>query len=185
MGEEINVMKKEKLYNVGWFPIWMLMYMPTFWFITLPINFVIDSIVLLIAFAVLKVENRKDKYWKSIFQVWKYGFVADFIGAVVMTIVTFGVYDGKKSEVGLSLMMDPRGNTIALLWTILSIIISSIFIYIFDSKKAFANTDLSEKRKKQISLIMAIFTAPYTMLSPTGFIYGIIYFFMYGPAIFY
>ena len=172
-------MKNVKLYNVGWFPIWLLFLWPEFWFISLPVNFIIDSIVLVIAFAVFKVEKRKDTYLKSIKHVWGYGFVADFIGAIVMMIVSFGLYGGKETEIGLALMMNPAQNKIALLWTMLAIIIAAVFIYRFDSKYAFNNTNMSEKQKKKVSLMMAIFTAPYTMLIPVGYFYYVIWYFCY------
>ena len=75
-----------------------------------------------------------------------------------MMIVSFGLYGGKETEIGLALMMNPAQNKIALLWTMLAIIIAAVFIYRFDSKYAFNNTNMSEKQKKKVSLMMAIFT---------------------------
>ena len=84
-----------------------------------------------------------------------------------MIVATFGLFNGDNSKVGEALRWNPFDNTVALLWTVLSIVISGICIYIFDSKFAFNKTDLSEKHKKLISLMMTIFTAPYVMLIPT------------------
>lgn len=159
-------MKNVRLNNII-LPIWLLIYIPQVWLLTLPANFIIDSIVLLAAFAVLKVEERKVKYLKSIIKVWIFGFLADFVGAIVMIVATFGLFNGDNSKVGEALRWNPFDNTVALLWTVLSIIVSGVCIYVFDSKFAFNKTDLSEKHKKLISLMMAIFTAPYVMLIPT------------------
>ncbi|MCR5629946.1 hypothetical protein [Eubacterium sp.] len=159
-------MKKYKLNNII-LPIWLLMYIPQLWILTLPANFIIDSIVLVVAFAVLKVENRKDKYLKSIIKVWIFGFFADFIGAIVMITGTFGLFNGDDSKVGEALRWNPFDNGVALLWTVISIIVAAVCIYIFDRKFALAKTGLSERKKKEISIIMAIFTAPYVMALPT------------------
>lgn len=172
-------MKNVKLYNVCWLPIWMLMFFPQCMLISLPVNFIIDSVVLLIAFAVLRVKKCKDKYWKSIKRVWCFGFIADFVGAIVMFIATFIIYHGKDTDIGLALIYEPIQNKVALFWTILSIIIASVCIYKFDSKYAFSETDLTEKQKKKISLIMAIFTAPYVMLIPSAFFYYVMFYYFY------
>ena len=49
--------KSTKLYNIL-FPIWMLVMVPSIWLIALPVNFVVDSVVLLIMFSVLAKKAR-------------------------------------------------------------------------------------------------------------------------------
>lgn len=50
-----------KLYNVL-FPFWMLMMFPTAWLIVIPGNFIIDSLVLIISMAVLKITDKRQCY---------------------------------------------------------------------------------------------------------------------------
>ena len=55
--------KQTKLYNVL-FPVWMLMLFPQMWLMVLPGNFLIDSLVLVIAMYILKMaENSFIKYY--------------------------------------------------------------------------------------------------------------------------
>ena len=60
--------KKEiRLYNLL-FPIWMFFIWPSIlWLILLPANFVIDSVVLLLAMYALRLENRYPFGKKALF----------------------------------------------------------------------------------------------------------------------
>ena len=53
-------MKKKdvRLYNVL-FPMWMLVSLPMVWYVVIPGNFLIDSLVLIIAMKVLKLLGNK------------------------------------------------------------------------------------------------------------------------------
>lgn len=53
--------KSVKLYNVL-FPVWMLLLLPPLWLVVIPGNFIIDSIVLLVSLAILKIGERKQFY---------------------------------------------------------------------------------------------------------------------------
>ena len=44
----MNSRNEIKLYNIL-FPIWLLILMPTAWIAVLPVNFIVDSLVLVIA----------------------------------------------------------------------------------------------------------------------------------------
>ena len=77
-------MKRDiKLYNVM-FPIWMFYLLPTvLWLIILPVNFAVDTLVVLLVLSRLRIQNRREIWKKSILRVWLLGFLADFIGAAV------------------------------------------------------------------------------------------------------
>ena len=53
-----------KLYNVL-FPFWMILLFPQIWLIVLPGNFIIDSIVLIISMALLKIANKTKQIYKQ------------------------------------------------------------------------------------------------------------------------
>ena len=74
-------MKRDiKLYNVM-FPLWMFFLLPTVvWLIILPVNFAVDTLVVLLVLGRLGFENRRELWKKSIVRVWLFGFLADFIG---------------------------------------------------------------------------------------------------------
>ena len=163
-----------KIYNVI-FPIWMLWVFPMTWLIVLPANFIIDSAVILIALKLLKVDNSKVIYKKTILKVWIFGFLSDFIGSVIMIIS--GVIKFSNSEVmrewwynniEMAVFYNPFQSFYGFLWVTLSVIISSIFIYIFNLKISFNNLEIEESTKKKLALALAIFTAPILFYLPTS-----------------
>ena len=57
--------ENKRLYNVI-FPVWMLILFPAAWFVVLPSNFIIDSLVLIIAMYAIKLCEKKAFYIKQI-----------------------------------------------------------------------------------------------------------------------
>lgn len=71
-------MKKQiKMYNV-FFPIWMVLLVPTVWIVAMPVNYIWDTIVLLVAMAFLKIQNKNEIYKNSIMRVWIFRFHCRF-----------------------------------------------------------------------------------------------------------
>lgn len=149
-------MKKDiKLFN-ALFPLWFIVYLyPLAWLVAIPGNFIIDSIVLLIAANALKIENRGNFYKSTILKLFICGFTADFIGAGIMAC---------------ALCMDIGYMGDELYITIPGLLISAAMIYFFDYMIAFKNCD--KHKRKVFSLIFAIATAPYTFLIPSSWLYG-------------
>lgn len=172
-------MKKNqtKLYNMI-MPIWLLIIFPFTWIIILPLNYLIDALVLKLSMKHLKIENRKEIYKMTILKTWIFGFLADFIGAGLLLIApmllydrvnldtTFGIIVDKLSQI----MLNPFDNIYSILITIIAVVITSYFIYLFNYKfsleKAFNEGYLDEIGRKKIALYMAIFTAPYVFFVP-------------------
>ena len=83
-------MKKDvRFYNVL-FPFWMLLLFPQFWLIVLPGNFLIDSAVLLISLALMKIGEKKLWYKRYIWKIFACGLAADMIGAAYMLVMMLG-----------------------------------------------------------------------------------------------
>ena len=90
-------MKNLKLYNV-FFPVWLLILIPFTWVIAIPVNFIVDSLVIFISLKFLKIEEAFQKYKKVIFKVFIFGFLSDFIGSVFLILVTYlGTIGGESS----------------------------------------------------------------------------------------
>ena len=68
--------KHEVLYDIV-FPLWSLLIMPSAWIFVIPINFIIDSVVLFFAMAFLEIQEKKKFYLHS---VWKVLFIRIFSG---------------------------------------------------------------------------------------------------------
>ena len=172
-------MKKNqtKLYNVI-LPIWLLVIFPFTWIIILPLNFLIDTLVLKLTMKYLKIEKRKEIYKMTIFKTWILGFLADFIGAALLLIApfclservndnsTFGIIVDKLSQI----MINPFDNIYSIVITIIAVIITAYFIYLFNYKfalkKVFTEGYLEDKDMRKIALSMAVFTAPYVFFLP-------------------
>ena len=156
--------KEIKLYNVI-FPVYMLWLMPPVFFVVAILNFIIDSIVVLITKKFLKIENIFANYKKIILKVWGFGFLADFIGAFFLFVMS-SLFSNLDIPIRYNIDYNPFGNIYALLITLFGILIAGILIFIFNKKICFKKIDITEKQKFILSLVMAIVTAPYMFLLP-------------------
>ena len=150
-------MKKKdvRLYNVL-FPVWALVLFPSTWLVVILGNFLIDSLVLIIAMKVLKMEDRKGFYKKHIQPVFGFGFLADILAAALM-------FGGVLLEIGGNYGDGP-------LLTIPGVLIAGVLIYVFNYFVSFRKCE--KPLRKKLALTFAIATAPYTFLIPSRWIYG-------------
>ena len=152
---QLQKKKDIKLLNVM-FPIWALYTVPSTWIVMMPLNFVINSIVLIVAMFVLKMEDKKDFFIRSIFMLFCLGFLADLLASIAMWAAV--------------LIWDVGGDTgESLLLTIPGLILAGGLIYLFDYIGPFRS--LEKERRKLLSLVFAIGTAPYVFLLPSGWLY--------------
>ena len=147
-------MKKDlKLYNII-FPIWLLLLVPPVWLVILPANFIVDSLVILITMMVIGIHQKRKMYIKSIFKVWIFGFISDIIGTAVIFALSVLINKGFDDNPA---------------FTIPGVLIAAIMIFIFNYLFSFKKYDKGTRFKMALSLM--IFTAPYTFLIPTSWIY--------------
>ena len=155
MKGKVNVMKKDvKLYNVL-FPFWMLLLFPQMWLFVLPGNFIIDSLVLIISMAVLKIADKKQWYKKHILKIYLFGLLADVVGSAYMLLMVVGFELGTMGD--------------ELYMTIPALIISALLIFVFNYFITFRKSDKGLRLK--FALTFAIVTAPYTFLIPSSWLY--------------
>ena len=88
-------MKRDiKLYNLI-FPMWGIYFyailFPYFFVLLLPANFIVDTVMLLLLFFLFKVPEKKELYRKGIWKAWGFGFLADFLAAGVLVIISSAV----------------------------------------------------------------------------------------------
>lgn len=151
--------KTVKLYNII-MPIWLIFLFPTYlWLLILPLNFVIDSVVVLITKRARKIEATRRVWRSSVLKVWIFGFISDFVGAVVVLLMELLLCDVIRTYrfPGLTLI------------TIPGVIVAGVLIYVFNRYISFRKCDLDVKDVKAFALALAIATAPYTMLIPVVF----------------
>ena len=148
-----NSMEKEiRLYNVI-FPVWMLLLFPQTWLLVLPGNFLVDSLVLLLAMIFLKMENKKQIYQSKILPVWLFGLLADMVGTAFLLLTI--------------LLGNNAGD--AWYWILPAVVLSAVCIFLLDYFVTFRKIETKERRL--LALAFAVFTAPYTFFIPTGWIY--------------
>jgi len=156
-------MKKDiKLYNII-FPLWAFYLFPIYWIVILPANFIIDSIAFVLAMAALAIPEKKMQYRKCIVRMWAYGFLADIIGAgFLFLLLMFDYING-------SFAYNPLSSPAAFAVTSIRVVLAGICIYYFNYNKVLSLIEIDDDKKKKIALIIAVFTAPYTMYIPTSF----------------
>ena len=94
-------MKKEiRLYNVV-FPIWFLVLAwPAFapslplLLLLLPANFLVDSLVLLLAARRFQIPEVGKLWKKSVWKIWLFGFLCDFAGGGLIMLLCFLIEGG-------------------------------------------------------------------------------------------
>lgn len=157
-------MKRDiKLYNLI-FPMWGIYFyailFPYFFVLLLPANFIVDTVMLLLLFFLFKVPEKKELYRRGIWKAWGFGFLADFLAAGVLVIIS--------SAVSLPFhIYAPFSSVGAFLFATVGVVLAGVLIYFFHIKFVWKGILLEEGKKKKIALGMAILTAPYLMyLSP-------------------
>ncbi len=169
-------MKRNRLYNVM-FPLWFLMLWPMAWLLVLPINFGIDSAVLLIACACMKLGDKKQIWKKSILKIWLFGFAADLLAGAILLFATVAptfmdqMGDWWDENIAGPISANPFSNLWALLFVLLMVALAGLVIYLLNRRFSFRRLDLPAKTAHRLSLTLAIATAPYVLLVPTVWMY--------------
>ncbi|MBQ9314833.1 MAG: hypothetical protein IJ220_07615 [Clostridia bacterium] len=162
--------KKITLYNVI-FPIYLILLIPRILLLILPMNFMIDSLVILIIGKKKKIENVMECYKKSILKVFLFGIISNVIGSLFMLIpmmIPSSVMQNKALlDIRNAIISNPFSNFSALIYVLLAILISMFCIYKFNLNISFKKLKLSNSQKVFLSLALMFITAPYTFLIPT------------------
>lgn len=161
-------MKREiKLYNLI-FPMWGIYFFgllfPPFLLLLLPANFLVDSIMLLVLFFLLKLPEKKMLYKKAIWKTWGFGFLADILASGVFFAISEAFSDA-FSHIKVNIYL-PYSSLPAFLFVTMAVLLAGVLIYVFQRKFVLKKLALEEGQKKKLALGMAILTAPYLMYLP-------------------
>lgn len=170
--------KQTTLYNVI-FPVWLLLLVPTVWLVALPANFLFDSLVLLLAFHVLKLTERKALYKQAILRVWGFGFLADIVASLLLLLTQVIGGSGADSPVRRwfsdnivgPVAYNPFANPFALIIVLIAVAAAGVLIYFFNVKFALRRWPVEDWQRRKTALLLALLTAPYTMLIPAAWLY--------------
>ena len=150
-----------RLYNVM-FPIWFFFFLPPIWLVMLPVNFGVDTLVLMLSARKQQVEDRKALWKRHILPVWGIGFLSDLIGAGLVFLIYLVVAESPLVDTWMNPVLFP-GTTII---SIPGVVLAGVMIYILNKKLTFRKSALDPAVIHKLCLHLAIFTAPYTMLIP-------------------
>ena len=158
-------MKNEvRLYNMI-MPLWLLLALPVMWLPTLAGNFLIDSIVLAVLLKIKKKQNKKAIWKGCILKVWAFGMLSDLIGGGALIILDVLLDAAGAHKAASAIMLNPWVSPLAVLCVAACMVLSSVLIYIFDSKIAFKKTFDDERERRWFALAFAIITTPWLFAS--------------------
>ena len=151
------------------FPIWVMLLLPWSWFVILPVNLLIDSLVLLLIFRFSGLNGARKLYLSSVMRTWIFGTLSSLVGFLFMlsAFLINNASGGALSQVCEAITQNPFSNIFGFIWVLLAIAVSFICACFFGLKFIFCHKDFPESRRKITALSVAIVTAPYTLLIPT------------------
>lgn len=166
-------------------PVWAMFMVPSFWLVSLPVSFVVDSAVLLIMFTVLARKRGDTEYkpwgdWlRTVWLTWISGFVSNIIAAGFLLFWGMGptllLGDTNRytawwgRNVAEPIMANPFESFFAVCFVLLAIGLAGILIYFFNKNIALPlsrSLDVTEIR--HTAMVIALVTAPWIMLLPSS-----------------
>jgi len=165
-------MKKKgfRLYNL-FFPVWLLFAHPALIGAALPVNLLIDFLVIFFTLKTLHVENYMEITTAKMWRTWGLGFAADAIGAAILfflSVILGELAPATYDLFGHALYLNPFTSPLALIIMVLVIALVGVLIYWFNYSYVFSSTALTKKEQKRVCLMLAVLTAPYLFLLPTA-----------------
>ena len=154
-----------RLYNIL-LPVWMLIWWPSWlWLALIPLNYAIDALVLH-----LSLPNDPDRGTFRRKHAWKIclaGFLSDFLGSALL----FAAYALDLSqEFSYAVAYDPFRHVGALAVTFLAIVLAAGAIFLLD-RRILQKAGLDADAARRAARNLAVFTAPYLLLFPSGLLY--------------
>jgi hypothetical protein len=122
-----------------------------------------------------KLAATQDKafvfYTKNIFKVWAFGFLADIIGAAILFIIVVLEPVKLPHKWTSAISFDPFSHTAAVVIIVLVMLLSGLFIFLFNYNITFKNQIEDKRQRFKLALFIAAVTIPWTFLLPTKWFY--------------
>lgn len=161
----MNNKKEIRLYNIL-FPVWMLVWWPSWlWLILIPLNYGVDALVLHLSLP--RDADRRAFGRKNAWKICLAGFLSDFLGSALL----FALYVMDLSgDFSYHIAYDPFGSIPALLTALAAAALSAGAIFLLD-RWILRRAGLDAEGARRAARNLAIFTAPYLFLFPSGLLY--------------
>ena len=155
-----------RYYNII-MPVWMLVLFPVTWIPVLAGNFVIDSLLLLLFLKIRKHDEIRTKWKRSILKVWLFGMLADIIGGgiIVLTGIIAEEVSTQHSRFSECIFGHLWRHPGAAAVCVGCMLLSSLLIYLFDSRISFKKAICDPRERKILALLFAVFTMPWLFAS--------------------
>ena len=124
-------------------------------------HYLISGLLLLAAAGWLRLQGKKELWKRSIVKVWLIGFAADFAGAALSLVLMLLLNTLLDSHI-----FDPYHFPGATLHAIPGVCLAGWLIWRLNRRYSFGKADISEAMAGRLSLLLAVFTAPYLMMLP-------------------
>ena len=142
--------------------------------IALLIKFILNYMVLKIIFSNICKNADEVFYKRSFLKVYRFGIFADLIGFFslllykTVTNIFFDANPDFLQELIILFLMSiiHTGGEFDIIFTVCEILVSAIFIFVFDYFMFFKKIDFTKKQRVLSALAFAIFTAPYYFFIP-------------------
>lgn len=172
-----------RLYNLI-FPMWFMLWFPGwYWLIILPVNFLVDYLVLKVCFKKKVMDNYKSLLKKYSWKTWIYGFLADLIGAIYLLIIYGGVsivgeglIDAGSRKIGIKIsvwandsMISAWDNPLGFIVSLSGVALAGFLVYKFNFSMLKKNEAIGEDIARYVAKWLAIITAPYLIMIPIYF----------------
>ncbi|MBQ0040700.1 MAG: hypothetical protein KBS56_01585 [Clostridiales bacterium] len=165
-----------KTYNVM-FPLWFLIWIPSYlWLLLIPINYAIDTSVTW--YTLRDLEDHKKFCLRHSWKICIAGFVCDLLGSLILlgatlleTIPNLSSDNEIFTNIAGGIMMNPFNNLGSFIICLIALAFSAILIYLIDRKILF-KAGLDINRATHSAKWLAIITAPYLFLLPSGWLYS-------------
>ncbi len=154
----------KKAFNMGFHPSFLYIF-PTALKYSMPFNFLIDSIVLLIGFKIFGKEKVWFNWRKAILKSWIFGYISDVLASFLVLLAEYIAGVAFHSSV----LANPLGSVFAFVSVLISVVVAGVLIFVFNYKIALNKTELDKPARKKVALLMAIATAPYLFFMPVRF----------------
>jgi len=142
--------KSIKLYTMD--PLWVLFLYPSFVCVLLSGSFIVNSVVLLAGFALLKIPNKLKIYKKMIWKVWLFGLASIALCALLLWVWTERMWT--KAQ------FPPAW------FEYIVILLPGAATYFLNYHFALKRLEITKPKRILFSLALAVLTSPYLLLRP-------------------
>lgn len=168
----MNKCAEIKLYNVL-FPLWFLIWIPSYlWLLLIPLNYILDTLVTW--YTINDLPDAKQFCLKHSWKICIAGFFSDILGSIILLLVTQLSYELSSEtmeKIADGITFNPFNNVASFMICMIALAFSGVLIYLID-RKILYKAHLSLEQATRSAKWLALITAPYLFMIPSGFLYN-------------